>query len=379
VTQVRRLVLAAAVVAAVAMVAPGLMARQTAPGAPSNLTYISRPGGGVDLQWTHSTGTFTHYVIEAGGAPGAPFLRLPTSSFNDNNLYGKLPHLLASFSANGVATGDYYVRIRGANGAAESDPSNEILLPLRAGCVAPGAPTNFTQIVRGNQGFLMWNAGSGGQPNAYIVQASFSPNDPNPPIQLPLGSLYFTLGIPSGSYFVKVVAVNACGTSAASNELNVVAPFNTPARTPDPAPGQRLPQPYVRDQVFQFGNEARALGYMSPQTACPPRAGNFTDPIEARKTQLNPFINYVVDKLRQIDTRFGYNAKPSRAWVPAIIAGDEIAYHYGSDPPLGSPNTFAVDVLAGHCTGISGDADRHGVDYRVFYNEFVTWTGAGRF
>lgn len=377
--QVRRLVLTAAVLSAAALVAPGLLARQAAPGAPSNLTFLSKPGGGVDLFWTHSTGTFTHYVIEAGGAPGAPFLRLPTSNFNDNNLYGKMPQALPSFSTTGVGAGDYYVRIRGANGAAESAPSNEVLIPVRAGCVAPGAPTNFTQIVRGSLGFLQWNAGNGGQPTVYVVQASFSPNDPNPPIQLPLASLYLTLGIPTGSYYVKVVAANPCGTSAASNEINVVAPFNTPARTPDPPPGERVPQPYVRDQVFQFGNEARALGYMSPQVACPPRAGTFSDPLEARKTQPNAYINYVVDKLRQIDTRFGYNAKPTRSWVPSIIAGDEIAYHYGSDASQGSPNAFAVDTLAGHCTGVSGDADRHGVDYRVFYNEFVIWTGAGRF
>ena len=103
------------------------------------------------------------------------------------------------------------------------------------------------------------------------------------------------------------------------------------------------------------------------------------DPVEARKTQPNAYINYIVDGLRQVDQRFGYNAKPSRAWVPAIIAGDEIAYHYGADPREGSPNAYAVDVLGGHCTGISGDADRHTPDYRPFYNEFVRWTGAGRF
>jgi hypothetical protein len=374
----RRFVLAAALVAAVAGAVP-LVARQVAPAAPTNLSYVVRPGGGVDLQWTHSTGAFTHYVLEAGAGPGHTFFVQATDAFNDNNLYGKMPHKLASFSASGVGAGDYYVRIRGANGAALSAPSNEVVVPIRAGCHPPGAPTNFTQIVRGTLGFLMWNPGNGGQATTYTVMASFSPNDPNPPVRLPLGSLYLTLGIPPGSYYVRVVASNGCGTSAPSNEINVVAPFTTPARTPDPAAGQRLPQPYVRDLVFQFANEARNLGYLVPSTACPTRSGSFSDPLEARKTQPNAYINYIVDRLRQVDERFGYNAKPTRSWLPSIIAGDEIAYHYGSDAPQGSPNVYLVDVLGGHCTGVSGDPDRHNPDYRVFYNEFGQWTSAGRF
>ena len=176
---------------------------------------------------------------------------------------------------------------------------------------------------------------------------------------------------------MRVVATNACGTSAASNEIVVTAPSNTPARTPDPPAGQRLPQPYVRDLVLQFAAEARNLGYLNPQVACPPRAGNFVDPVEARKTQRNAYIDYIVSKLRTIDQRFGFNAKPTRAWVPSIIAGDEIAYHYGSDAPEGSPNVYIVDILGGHCTGVSGDQDRHNPDYRVFYDEFGRWTLAG--
>jgi len=378
VRQVRLLTLFAVVIAAVVFGMPRLGARQAAPGAPADLSYLVAPGGGVSLHWTHSAGTFTHYIIEAGGSPGTTFFRQSTAAFADGLQYGKLPQLLSAFSAGGVGAGDYYVRIKGANGAVEGAASNEVVVPVRAGCYAPGAPTNFTTIVRGSTGYLMWNPGSGGQPTTYIVQASLAPNDPAPPFQFAFNTLYFTLGIPSGTYYVKVVATNACGTSTPSNEVTVTAPSNTVNPTPNPAAG-RLPQPFVRDLVFQLAAEARNLGYLVPNVACPPRAGSFSDPVEARKTQPNSYINYIVDGLRQVDQRFGYNAKPTRAWVPAIIAGDEIAYHYGSDPREGSPNAYAVDVLGGHCTGISGDADRHTPDYRPFYNEFVRWTGAGRF
>jgi hypothetical protein len=373
--------MAAALAAAVWLAGPPLAARQVAPGAPSHFTYLVDTGGRVRFFWTHSTGAFTHYVLEAGFAPNTVAVRVPTDFRNDNNLYGKMQHLLPSFPADGVGAGDYYVRVRGANGAAESAPSNEVLVPVRAGCVTPGAPTNFTQIVRNTAGFLMWNPGNGGMPTNYILLASFVPNDANPPIAVPLGpNPFFTLAIPPGAYFVKIVAANACGASAPSNELLVQSPSMTPARTPDPPPGERLPQPFVRDFVLAKAQEARNLGLMNASVACPQRPGGpFQDVLEARKTQLNPYINFIVDALRTIDQRFGYNAKPTRAWVPSIVAGDEISYHYGSDASEGSPNAFAVDTLAGHCTGVSGDPDRHSPDYRVFYDEFVRWTGAGRF
>jgi hypothetical protein len=385
VRQVRLLTMFAVVIAAVVFGMPRLGARQAAPGAPSGVKYVVSPGGGVSLQWTHSTGAVTHYVLEAGVVPGAPFLRLPAGS--DGLLYGKMPELVPAFTAAGIGSGNFFVRIRGANGAVESAPSNEVEVPVRAGCVTPGAPTNFTQIVRGTLGFLAWNPGNGGQATTYTVRASFVPNDSNPPIQLPMTALAFTLGIPPGSYYVHIVASNACGTSAPSNELLVTAPADTPARTPDPPAGERLPMPDVRGMVFQFANEAIGRGLFSLDNLCPTRvAGPYQDAaheLEARKTQRNNYIDYIVSRLRQIDTRFGYNAKPTRAWVPSVIAGDEIAYHYGSDAPEGSPNAYAIDVLGGHCTGVgvvpNNTANRHTPDYRPFFNEFVRWTGAGVF
>lgn len=366
--------------AAVWTAMPRVAARQTAPGAPSNFTYFVEPGGRVTFNWTHSTGTVTHYILEAGFGPGLTNVRVSTADFNDNNLYGKMPQLVPSFSAAGVGQGDFYVRIRGANGSVESLPSNEERIPIRNGCYIPGTPTEFTQIMRGTSGFLMWNPGNGGKPTNYTLYASFVPNDPAPPIAVPLGpNPYFTLGVPPGAYYVKIGASNACGASGLSNELLVQSPGNTPARTPDPGAGKRLPQPYVEGFVRAVAAQAQAAGYMVPQVACPQRSGNFQDVLEARKTQPNPYINYIVDALRTLDQRFGYNAKPTRAWIPSIVAGDEIAYHYGSDPSEGSPNAFAVDTLGGHCTGVSGDQDRHSIDYRPFYNEFVRWTGAGRF
>ncbi len=382
--QVRLLTMAALLaVAAVVTISP-LGARQAAPGAPTNLVIVTGPGGGVSLQWTHSTGTFTHYIIEAGGAPAAPFLRIATDAFRNGSgatpgYYGKMPDLVAAFSAAGIGAGDFYVRIRGANGAAESAPSNEVVAHIRAGCYQPGTPTDFTAIMRGDFGMLQWNPGDGGVPTTYLIYASTVPNLPSPQFVIPVATPNLTVPIPVGTWYVRIAASNGCGTSAPSAEYTVTSPSTSPARTADPAPGARLPQPNVEYLVRVFGAEAAAQGLLQTSVSCPQRAGGpFFDPIEARKTILNPFITYIVDRLRLYDTRFGYNAKPTRAWTPAVIAGDEIAYHHGSDAAEGSPNAYAVDVLFGHCTGAIGNP-REEVGYRAFYDEFVRWTGAGRF
>lgn len=104
---VRQMTYAVALVAAVWLAAAQVGARQAAPGAPSNLAYVVGAGGSLQLLWTHSTGPFTHYNIEAAGAAGgAPFLILPTSSFaNPSDPFSKLPQLLSSFSASGVGQG----------------------------------------------------------------------------------------------------------------------------------------------------------------------------------------------------------------------------------------------------------------------------------
>lgn len=120
------------------------------------------------------------------------------------------------------------------------------------------------------------------------------------------------------------------------------------------------------------GAEARALGYMHASLSCPSRPGFPDHDIEARKTQRNAYIDYMVSRLRLLDQRFGYNAKPTRS--NAIVAGDEIAYHWGSDAPEGSPNVYLIDTLGGHCT-FGNEAPV----FRPFFDEYGKWTAAGAF
>lgn len=138
-----------------------------------------------------------------------------------------------------------------------------------------------------------------------------------------------------------------------------------PKRTPDPAPGQILPLP----DVSAFVRDASAKCPSLVPQSCP----------NGLKYVNNPWLDCVVDQLRTLDTRWGYNAKPTRTpadngGVPVIAAGDEIAYHYGAGPDEGSTDVHLVDILVSHCSASPA------LGWRVFTGEEPgRWTGAKRF
>lgn len=164
-------------------------------------------------------------------------------------------------------------------------------------------------------------------------------------------------------------------TAVADGSSNIVASFGAvrgsaglsvrvPKRTPDPPAGQRLPLPDVRAFIQQKNAERPELMAQS----CPGGV----------KYRNNPWLDYIVDELRKVDTRWGYNAKPSRGpsdngGLPVIAAGDELAYNYGPGPDQGSPNVHLVDILLSHCGTPS-------LTWRVFTGEEPgIWTSLGRF
>jgi len=177
---------------------------------------------------------------------------------------------------------------------------------------------------------------------------------------------------------VATVAANGVVTAVADGASAITASFGTvrgsagltvqlPRRTPDPVGGARLPLPNVRALVEQLSAARPELLGQS----CP---GN---PLV--KYRNNPWLDYIVDELRKQDTRWGYNAKPTRGpsdngGQPVIAAGDEIAYHYGAGPDEGSRNVYLIDILAGHC------GPTPSVTWRDFTGEEPgIWTSLGRF
>jgi Bacterial Ig-like domain (group 2) len=104
-------------------------------------------------------------------------------------------------------------------------------------------------------------------------------------------------------------------------------------RTPDPPPGQRLPIPN------EFGTVQEAFAERPDLVArsCQPESGG---------TGTWEFMDFLVEKLRTKDLRWGYHGRRGLANDPAR---DEVAYHWGPGPDEGSRDTYAFDIMGGHC------------------------------
>jgi glucose/arabinose dehydrogenase len=185
--------------------------RQT-PAAPANLTsQIS--GRTVTLTWSGVAGA-TQYRIEAGSRAGAADLAVIDTGSTQT-----------SFTASGVGDGVYYVRVRAVVGAASGAASNEVLVAIGAGpcTTAPAAPAGLVSSVSGR--FVALNWGASGTITSITLEAGFSPGASDAAlIVLDAAARAFSTNAPPGTYYVRVRATNACGTSAPSTEVVVAVP-----------------------------------------------------------------------------------------------------------------------------------------------------------
>jgi hypothetical protein len=148
----------------------------------------------------------TGYVLEAGSAPGLSDIAV----LNVGNV--------AAFNVP-VPAGTYYVRLRSVNPLGDSEPSNEVVVRPPG---APERPTNLRSAGSGPNVLLAWNAPTTGSvPAGYVIEAGSAPGLANLAV-LPVGNVTsFQTIAPPGTYYVRVRAINAAGSSVASNEIVV--------------------------------------------------------------------------------------------------------------------------------------------------------------
>lgn len=185
------------------------------PGTPSALV-ASSSGNTASFSWTAPSGggPVTSYLLLAGSAPGfaAPLASVPIAGG------------ATSFTVGGVPNGVYYVRVVAQGpGGLSAGATNEAT--LRVGATAPpGTPTLHAPSVSGTTVSFSWTAGSGVAPTSFVLSAAVTPGGA-PVASVPLsGSSASIPGVPRGTYYARLTAVNAAGASAPSNQVTVVVP-----------------------------------------------------------------------------------------------------------------------------------------------------------
>jgi hypothetical protein len=99
-----------------------------------------------------------------------------------------------------------------------------LVIDARSSVEFPQTPTNLVASVAGTVVTLTWNApAGGGAPAQYVIEAGSSSGAMNLATMPTAGAATsFSAMAPPGTYYVRVKARNAAGTSAASNEVVVI-------------------------------------------------------------------------------------------------------------------------------------------------------------
>lgn len=163
----------------------------------------------VQLSWDPSPSAAS-YVLEAGSSSGQADL------FNAN--VGNTTSLGATASA-----GLYFTRVRAINACGVSEPSAEVPVTLGCSGAPPLSGLTFTKV----NGIvtLSWTRSPGAA--SYRMQVGTAPGLADA-LDASFGSATSQAvnvgGMSPATFFVRIFAVNACGTSEASNEVVVQVP-----------------------------------------------------------------------------------------------------------------------------------------------------------
>lgn len=172
-------------------------------------------GRRLTLTWGQATtgGEPTGYLVEVGTAAGL-------TNIGSALVSGRF------LTFDPVPDGFYFIRVRAVRGSDRSRPSAEIMLNVGTVPAPPPAPTALSFTIDGSTVNLTWTAPEEGAPTSYILEAGSEPGLANLVAQ-DTGSAATTLayaGVPPGTYYVRVRAVNSLGAGVASNEVVVAVP-----------------------------------------------------------------------------------------------------------------------------------------------------------
>lgn len=184
--------------------------------APTGLTASSFGSSVTPALTAPSSGTPTAYTIEAGSASGLANL---ASSSTGNTA--------TTFGASGVGAAAYYERVRATDGSTTSAASNEATLVGGGGCAGPPpAPSGFT-LTGNSGGTASFSWGAAPTATTYVIGAGSAPGTTDIIANADLASGATTAtfnGVGRGTYYVRLLARNICGTRGPSNEVALIVP-----------------------------------------------------------------------------------------------------------------------------------------------------------
>lgn len=179
------------------------------PAAPSTLTASSTDGV-VTMRWTVGTGggVVQQHIIEAGSGPGLSNLATLTTGAS------------TTYQASNVPAGTYWLRVRARNALGTSTASPETSVVVTP-CLAPESPRSFAAASQGTLASLSWlpPAGGGGIAGYRLEVGSALGRSDLLTLSLPATPTTYEASGPSGTYALRLRAVNACGVSAPTPDV----------------------------------------------------------------------------------------------------------------------------------------------------------------
>lgn len=182
------------------------------PAAPT-LYPASVAGPEITLTWSAVPGA-TAYRLGIGPGPAGP------------EVHSQIVGAVTSVTFTSPLVGTAYIRVQAIDATGIGPGSNIIPVTVTTLAPVPAAPVNLQASLSGTTATFTWGPGAGGgAPLAVYIEAGTAPGVAN------LVATYLTPstsisvpGVPPGSYFVRVYAVNASGRSNPSNEARLDVP-----------------------------------------------------------------------------------------------------------------------------------------------------------
>ena len=165
-----------------------------------------------------------------------------------------------------------------------------------------------------------------------------------------------------GTFYVRVVSGNTCGTSP-SAEVSFAVGTPAPPGTPPPAgSGPRTPDPIAGQPgvIVHRGDPLLPLPSYAPGVVAALGAAFPGEAALARPSECaggnNNFLYRVVRELRKRDTRWGLNYKRGNFGSPSQ---DILTYNGTARPDNGESHVYVIDIVGGDCgRGVATFSDK---------------------